>query len=96
MEATVKQYETAVNNAIEISQVILDMDAGGYVLAVFSELLQELMDEGNASGAASVVRKLHEITEVPFEPVELDEDRITTWISLFSEALDEVLDEEIF
>ena len=40
MESTAKQYETAVNNAAEISQVLLDMEGGKYVLAMFSELVQ--------------------------------------------------------
>ena len=66
MESTAKQYETAANNAAEISQVLLDMEGGKYVLALFSELLQELLDEGNISGATSVVRKLYGAAEVPF------------------------------
>ena len=64
MELTVKQYETTVNNAAEISQVLLDMEGGKYVLALFSELVQELLNEGNTSGATSVVRKLYEAAEI--------------------------------
>lgn len=66
MELPAKQYETAVNNVAEISQVLLDMEGGKYVLALFSELMQELLDEGNISGATSVVRKLYGAAEVPF------------------------------
>ena len=54
MELTAKQYEIAVNNAAEISQVLLDMEGGKYVLAMFSELVQELLKERNISGATLV------------------------------------------
>lgn len=96
MELTAKQYETAVNNAAEILQVLLDMEGGKYVLSIFSELLQELLGEGNVSGATSVVRKLHEAAEVPFELDALDESNTTAWIVLFSEILREILEEVIF
>jgi hypothetical protein len=96
MESTAKQYETAVNNAAEISQVLLDMEGGKYVLALFSELLQELLDEGNISGATSIVRKLHGAAEVPFELDALDESNITAWIVPFSEILGGILEEVIF
>lgn len=43
------------------------MEGGKYILALFSELVQELLDEGNVSGAASVTRKLYEAAEVPIE-----------------------------
>lgn len=87
MELTAKQYETAVNNVAEISQVLLDMEGGKYVLALFSELLQELLDEGNISGATSVVQKLYRAAEVPFELDALDESNTTAWIAPFSEIL---------
>ena len=80
MELTAKQYEIAVNNAAEISQVLLDMEGGKYVLAMFSELVQELLKEGNISGAALVARKLHG----------------AAWIVPFSETLDGILEERIF
>ena len=96
MESTAKQYETAVNNATEISQVLLDMEGGKYVLALFSELLQELLDEGNISGATSIVRKLHGAAEVPLELDALDDSNITVWIVPFSEMLGEILEEVIF
>mgnify|MGYP001025306109 FL=1 len=96
METTVKQYETVVNNATEISQVLLDMEGGKYILALFSELLQELLNEGNISGATSVVRKLHGVAEVPFELDALDESNTTAWIVLFPEILGEILEEVIF
>ena len=96
MESTAKQYETAVNNATEISQVLLDMEGGKYVLALFSELLQELLDEGNISGATSIVRKLHGAAEVPFELDALDEINTVAWIVPFSETLDGILEERIF
>lgn len=93
MELTAKQYETVVNNASEISQVLLDMEGGKYVLALLSELVQELLDEGNISGATSIVRKLYGAAEVPFE---LDESNITAWIVPFSEILDGILEKGIF
>lgn len=96
MESTAKQYETAANNAAEISQVLLDMEGGKYVLALFSELLQELLDEGNISGATSVVRKLHGVAEVPFELDALDDSNTAAWIVPFSEMLGEILEEVIF
>ena len=96
MESTAKQYEIAVNNAAEISQVLLDMEGGKYVLALFSELLQELLDEGNISGATSIVRKLHGAAEVPLELDALDDSNITVWIVPFSEMLGEILEEVIF
>ncbi len=48
------------------------MEDGRYTLAMLSELLQELLEDGDISGAASVVRKLHEAAEVTFKPVEED------------------------
>ena len=43
MESTTRQYETAVNNAAEISQVLLDMEGGNYILTLLGELVQELL-----------------------------------------------------
>ena len=96
METTARWYETAVNNAAEISQVLLDMEGGKYVLAMFSELVQELLDEENISGASSVVRKLHEATEVPIERVTLGESNAVAWVMEFTETLNDVLEESIF
>lgn len=96
MELPAKQYETAVNTVAEISQVLLDMEGGKYVLALFSELMQELLDEGNISGATSVVRKLYGAAEVPFELDALDDSNTAAWIVPFSEMLREILEEVIF
>ena len=96
MESTTRQYETAVNNAAEISQVLLDMEGGKYVLALFSELVQELLDEGNISGATSVVRKLYEAVEIPIKQDVLSESNATAWVTLFATALGDALEEGIF
>ena len=96
MESTTRQYETAVNNAAEISQVLLDMEGGKYVLALFSELVQELLDEGNTSGATSVVRKLYEAVEIPIKQDVLSESNATAWVTLFATALGVALEEGIF
>ena len=96
MESTTRQYETAVNNAAEISQVLLDMEGGKYVLALFSELVQELLDEGNTSGATSVVRKLYEAVEIPIKQDILSESNATAWVTLFATALGDALEEGIF
>ena len=95
MESTTRQYETAVNNAAEISQVLLDMEGGKYVLALLGELVQELLDEGNTSGAALVVRKIYEAAEVTFEQSSLDGDSNAAWISLFSDALRDTLEDAV-
>ncbi len=92
MESTTRQYETAVNNAAEISQVLLDMEGGKYVLALFSELVQELLDEGNTS----VVRKLYEAVEIPIKQDILSESDATAWVTLFATALGDALEEGIF
>ncbi|MCI8658597.1 MAG: hypothetical protein HFF72_14470 [Oscillospiraceae bacterium] len=65
------------------------------VLAMFSELVQELLDEGNTSGAASVVRKIYEAAEVTFEQSSLDGDSNAAWISLFSDALRDTLEDAV-
>lgn len=96
METTAKQYEIVVSNTAEITQVLLDMEGGRYTLAILSELLQILLDKGNASGAELVVRKLHEVSEVSFEQVLSDGADIESWISLFSEALSGILEKNIF
>lgn len=96
MELTAKQYETAVNNAAEISQVLLDMEGGKYVLALFSELVQELLDEGNTSGATSVVRKLYEAAEISIKQDMLSESDATAWVALFATAFGDTLEEGIF
>ena len=94
MEKVVKQYEQIVSRAWEISQVLLDIEGGRYVLAMFSELIQELLGEGNIAGAVAVMRKLHEAAEVPFEPCTLDEgegeDEGAAWTSLFLDALGDI------
>ena len=95
MESTAKQYETATNNAAEISQVLLDMEGGKYVLTMFSELLQELLDEGNIPGAASVVYKLYEAVEVASEESALDGDSDAAWFSLFSGVLEDALENTV-
>lgn len=92
MELTAKQYETAVNNAAEISQILLDMESGKYVLAMFNELVQEMLDEGNISGATLVVRKLYEAAEIPIKQDALSESGVT----LFATALGDALEESIF
>ena len=92
METTARWYETAVNNAAEISQVLLDMEGGKYVLALFSELVQELLDEGNTS----VVRKLYEAVEIPIKQDILSESDATAWVTLFATALGDALEEGIF
>ncbi len=95
METTAKQYKMAVSNATEISQVLLDMEGGKYILALLGELVQELLDEGNTSGAASVVRKIYEVAEISFEQSSLDGDSNATWISLFSDALRDTLEDAV-
>ena len=95
METTTKQYEMVVSNASEISQVLLDMGGGNYIMALLSELVQELLDEGNTSGAASVVRKIYEAAEVTFEQSSLDGDSNAAWISLFSDALRDTLEDAV-
>lgn len=96
MESTAKQYETAVSNAADISQVLLDMEGGKYVLALFNELVQELLDAGNIPGATLVVRKLYEAAEVPIEQDTLSENNNAAWIMLFAIALGDALEESIF
>ena len=95
METTTKQYVMVVSNASEISQVLLDMGGGNYIMALLSELVQELLDEGNTSGAASVVRKIYEAAEVTFEQSSLDGDSNAAWISLFSDALRDTLEDAV-
>lgn len=95
METTAKRYEMAISNASEISQVFLDMESGKYILALLGELVQELLDEGNTSGAASVVRKIYEAAEVTFEQSSLDGDSNAAWISLFSDALRDTLEDAV-
>lgn len=96
MEKMTKQYEIAVSNAWEISQALLDMKGGRYVLAMFIELVQELLGEGNIPGAVSAIRKLHEAAEVPFEQSALAEDDSAVWISLFFDALRDTLEASVF
>jgi len=93
METMVKQYEIAVNNAVEISQAILDMEGGRYILVMLNELLQDLLYEENLSGTASVVRKLHEAADVPLGQSELDEGSIA-WIICFVGVLTDILEEQ--
>ena len=66
------------------------------VLALFSELVQELLDEGNTSGATSVVRKLYEAVEIPIKQYVLSESNATAWVTLFATALGDALEEGIF
>jgi hypothetical protein len=93
METTAKRYEMAISNASEISQVFLDMESGKYILALLGELVQELLDEGNTSGAALVVRKAHEAAGIPFEQSSLSDDNSAAWLSLFIDALGDTLEE---
>lgn len=58
-------------------------------------LVQELLDEGNTSGATSVVRKIYEAAEVTFEQSSLDGDSNAAWISLFSDALRDTLEDAV-
>lgn len=95
MGTTVKQYEMVISIVSEISQVLLDMGGGNYIMALLSELVQELLDEGNTSGATSVVRKIYEAAEVTFEQSSLDGDSNAAWISLFSDALRDTLEDAV-
>ena len=93
METTANWYKTNLSNTSEISQAFLDMEGGKYILALLNELVQELLDEGNISGAALVVRKVHEAAELPFKQSVLDGDSKAAWIYLFSDALRDTLEE---
>ena len=84
-----------LSNASEISQVLLDMEGGNYILALLGELVQELLDGGDTSGAASVVRKIYEAAEIPFEQNSQDGDSNAAWISLFSDALRDTLEDAV-
>ena len=59
MENVTKKYEVAVNSAAEI---ILDMEGGRFVLSMLSELLIDLLGEGNLAGAMTVLQKLCEVS----------------------------------
>ena len=96
MENVTKKYEVAVNSAAEISQVILDMEGGRFVLSMLSELLIDLLGEGNLAGAMTMLQKLCEVSEVPFAELELEEDDPAVWITLFTDTLIDVLEESIF
>ncbi len=96
METTAKQYELAINSAAEISQVLLDMEGGKYILAVFNELVQELLAGGNISGAVLVVRKLHETTRVTMEFGARAENDTPAWVASFTEALDDAFEASVF
>ena len=96
MENVTKKYEAAVNSAAEISQVILDMEGGRFVLSMFSELLIALLGEGNLAGAMTALQKLCEVSEVPFVELELVEDDPAVWTTLFADALIDVIEESIF
>lgn len=80
--------EEAVND-------LLRMEGGKYALTLFSELLQELLDEGNISGAASVVRKLHEAAEIPSEESALNGGSNVAWFPLFSGVLGDTLEDAV-
>lgn len=71
------------------------MEGDKYVLTMFSELLQELLGEGNISGVASVVRKLHEAAEMPSEESALDGGSNVAWFSLFSDVLGDTLEDAV-
>ena len=75
--------------------VLLDIEGGKYILAMRSELLQELLDEENISGAASVVRKLYEAAEIPSEKSVLDGGNNAAWFSLFSGALKDTIEDAV-
>lgn len=96
MENRTKKYEMAVNSAVEIFQVILDMEGGKLVLSMLGELLMDLLDEGNLAGAMTVLQKLCEVSEVPFAELELDVDDHAVWTTLLTDALIDVLEESIF
>lgn len=96
MENVTKKYEAAVNSAAKISQVILDMEGGRFVLSMLGELLMDLLDEGNLAGAMTVLQKLCEVSEVPFAELELDVDDPAVWTTLLVNALIDVLEESIF
>lgn len=96
MEIAAKQYKRIISNASEIAQVLLDMEGGKYVLTVFSELVQEFLDEGNIFGTISVVQKLYEVAELPIKRDTLSESDATAWVTLFATALGDALEESIF
>lgn len=96
MENVTKKYEMAVDSTAEISQVILDMEDGKFALSMFSELLMNLLDEGDLTGAMTLLQKLCEVSEVPFFELELEEDDPAVWTTLFADALIDVIEESIF
>lgn len=96
MEKVVKQYEMLVSNAGKITQTMLDGDSGKYVLTVLRELLRDLLEVGNVSGAILVIRKLYEAAGIPFEKMETCVADAVAWVALLIEALEDAFEESGF
>ena len=59
-----------VSDAVAIADVFFDLTGGKWILALFCEILEELLTTDNISGAATAIQKLYEVAEQPLSWVD--------------------------
>ena len=88
-------YEAVLNSAVEAANAYLDVDGGPFILALVSELLQELAAAGNHEGAVLVVQQVCDTVDVECPWADQDvceEETAEVWPVLFAEILAEQLE----
>ncbi len=93
MLQTGKCYEAVVNAAAEAVNTLLDLEGGKFVVIIVAEMIQELLNAGNADGAMIILRKVFEVADVMMsEWAELDDGQDGQWLKLWAEVLADTLE----
>ncbi len=93
MLQTGKCYEAVVNAAAEAVNTLLDLEGGRFVVVIVAEMIQELLNAGNADGAMIILRKVFEVTDVTTpEWAEMDDAQNSRWLGLWADALTDALE----
>ena len=85
-------YEAVLSSAVEAANAYLDLEGGPFILALISELLQELAAAGNHKGAVLVVQQVCGAVDVECPWADQDEcgeETAEVWPVLFAEILAE-------
>ncbi len=92
MLQTGKCYEAVVNAAAEAVNTLLDLEGGRFVVVIVAEMIQELLNAGNADGAMIILRKVFEVTDVTTpEWAEMDDAQNSRWLELWADVLVDTL-----
>jgi len=86
------RYQAVLDSAADVASALLDMEGGRFILAVIREVLQNLLDDENFSGASILIHALCESTFVPFDfdPFPPADIALRVWSDTLSNVFEEI------